>query len=80
MANFGIAMQKETDQRGDSRRGQTNDDGECNKDENENDGARHDDYRSGLKAQASISTAPPNGNDATPIVLRAGRLPSKPAT
>lgn len=34
----------------------------------------------GLYAQASISTAPPNGSAATPIVERAGRAPSKPAT
>ena len=35
---------------------------------------------SGLYAQASISTAPPNGSAATPMVERAGRAPSKPAT
>ena len=34
----------------------------------------------GLYAQASISTAPPNGSAATPMVERAGRAPSKPAT
>jgi hypothetical protein len=75
-----IFLQEESDERSKSSSGQTNNYGKTDECENDKYGSRHDNYRSGLKAQASISTAPPNGSEATPMVLRAGRLPSNPAT
>jgi len=80
VALIGILLQEETNECSKSSCGQANHYGETNECKNDEYGSRHDNYRSGLKAQASISTAPPNGSEATPMVLRAGRLPSNPAT
>lgn len=80
VANLGVTVEEEADERCEAGRGEPDDDRECEEDYDDDDCTWHGSYRSGLNAQASISTAPPNGNEATPMVLRAGRDSPNPAT
>ena len=80
MADLGVTVKEEADERGETGRGEPDDDRECKKYDDDDYCTWHGSYRSGLNAQASISTAPPNGNEATPMVLRAGRELPNPAT
>ena len=80
MTNFGIFVKEVTEQRSNAGGRQTDHDRKAEQ-------SQHDDYRAGhylpftgLNAHASISTAPPAGNEATPMVLRAGRLVPNPST
>jgi hypothetical protein len=80
VANLCVTVEEEADDCREAGRGEPNDDRECEEDYDDDDCTWHGSYRSGLNAQASISTAPPKGSDATPIVLRAGRELPNPAT
>lgn len=80
MTNFGISVKKVSEQCGDAGSRQTDHDRKTDQSQNDNYPASHYLPFVGLNAHASISTAPPAGNEATPMVLRAGRLMPKPST